>query len=82
MVTGVRDSQKPDDLEAGEGVYVRVPPSPSKGTNPGIRSGPVTPADAREPVTPAEAREPVESAGEWEPDRSVEEGEPGDPAEA
>ena len=26
MVTGVLDNQQPDDLEAGEGVYVTVPP--------------------------------------------------------
>ena len=25
MVTGVRDNQQPDDLEAGEGVYVTNP---------------------------------------------------------
>ena len=90
-VTGVRDNQQPDDLEAGEGVYVTVPPPRrtalaaghrQRGRNPGIRSGQVTPVDAREPVTPAEARKPVGSAGAQEPDGSVEAWEPGDPAEA
>ena len=28
MLTGVQDSQQPDDLEAGEGVYMTVPPPP------------------------------------------------------
>jgi hypothetical protein len=55
---------------------VTVPPprrrTPSKGTNPGIRSRPVTLADVRVPVMPAEALEPVKSAVVWEPDRSVE----------
>jgi hypothetical protein len=85
MVTGVRDNQQPDDLEAGEGEYVVPPPllaAPSKGTNLRIRSGPVTPAEAQKPVTAAEVWKPVESAVAREPDRSVEAKEPSDPAEA
>ena len=47
MVTGVRDNQQPDDLEAREGVYVTIPDTQLQlqdGVK-GVRSGPVTPAD-------------------------------------
>ena len=47
--------------------------TPTKGPNPGIRSC---------PVTPAEAPEPVETAGVREPVRPAEAGEPGHLAEA
>ena len=52
MVTGVRHNEQPGDLEAGEGAHVTVPPSscktPTKGTIPEIRSGPITSAEAQE----------------------------------
>jgi hypothetical protein len=56
MVTGVHHNEQPGDLEAGEGAHETVPlprrgssrRTPAKITIPGIRSGPVTSAKARE----------------------------------
>ena len=53
-----------------------------KGTIPGIRSGPVTPADTREHDRPDEVGEHVAPAEVGEPVDPAEVGDPVDPAEA
>jgi hypothetical protein len=53
MVTGVRNNQQHGDLEAGEGTHYSTPFSSrtqTKMTIPGIRSRPVTSAEALEHV--------------------------------